>query len=209
MYPNQSQPTPPPQVPVDYLNQIAPPSPKRPFGLNGPKGWLIIGAALVLLIIIGVIILNIFLNAQRQPLRQLAARLEATTAIASEAQPNLKSSQLRSLNSSLSLSLTNTNRDLADTLSYAGVDVTSLSDSLKQDESAAPVQARLEDARLNAVYDQTYAREMAYKLQTLLSLLQQIYNATGNDRVKQLAESTYNNLQPTQAAFDAYTRQTD
>jgi hypothetical protein len=211
MYPEHPTPPPgspygPPQglPPVDYLNQIAPKTTKPSLLRPSPKLFAIIGGILVIIVIILSITVNTIVDARRQPLEQLASRLAATETIVTEAQGNLKSSQLRSLNSSLKLYLTNVNRDIGDVLGKAGVDTAKIDQSVVAQESTTALAERLEDARLNAVYDRTYAREMAYKLATTLSLLQDIYAGNYSDEVKTFAEATYTNLQSTQEELDSY-----
>jgi len=202
MYPDQPR---PPQ-PVDYLNEIAPHTPKKRLisFRPGPKLFAVIGAALIILIIIISIIVNSVVSAQRAPLQHLAARLASITTVATNAQANIKSSDLRSLNSNLGIYLANTNRDVAAPLLAAGVNVSNIPDSVTKAESSAALTARLEDDRLNAVYDNQYAVEMAYQLDTLLNLMQQIKESTSNTQLKNFLTSAYTNLQPTQKAFADY-----
>lgn len=206
MHMNPSQqpaPTPPPPSP-DYLNQIAPQAPKKQLFQPSLKLLIIAGVALVLAVIVVSVVLNIVSSGQRQPIQRLAARLETTKSVADDAQAQLKSSRLRSLNSSLSLFLADTNSDIAEPFSSAGVDVKKISDSIKQEESGEAMTGRLEDARLNAVYDRTYSREMAYQLDTIITLMQQIYATTSNQELKTFLQTTFNNLEPTQQAFEDF-----
>lgn len=206
MYPNQQpqQPAPTPP-PIDYLNQIAPQQPKKPLFTFGIKQLIVIGVILVVLVIVIASVANSIASSKRGPLEHLAARLAATQTIAENAQPNLKSSELRSLNSNLKLYLTNTNRDVAAPLLSADIKVNKLSKDVLKDESTAALAGRLEDARLNAVFDRTYAREMAYQLGTLMTLMNQIYNSTGNTQIKTFLQSAYSSLKPTQASFANFT----
>lgn len=206
MYPNQPQPlpTPPPTnpSPLDYLNQIAPPTPKKPiFRLTGLPLILAIVGVLVAVVAVLSLVLNIVGNSNRQPLEQLAARLATTETIVNDAQKNLKSSELRSLNSNLKIFLTNTNRDIAEPLLSSGVKIDKMDKSIVAKESGDEIVERLEDARLNAVFDRTYAREMAYQLETIIALMKQIYSSTGNSSLKAFLNETYSNLEPTQKSF--------
>jgi hypothetical protein len=203
MYPNQpEQPTStPPPLPSDYLNQIAPQAPKRmPFTL-GIKQVAVLGVALILLVIILSVVVSSIAGGSRQPLERLSARLTATEAVVVDAQSNLKSSQLRSLNSNLKIYMTNTNRDVTTPLLAAGIDTKKISESVLKSESTDQLTTRLENARLNAVYDRTYAREMSYQLSTLLTLMNQIYGSTNNQQLKTFLKSSYDNLVPTQKSF--------
>lgn len=195
---------------VDYLNQIAPQAPKRKIPLT--KKQLIIAAILggaFIVVMILVIVVGLSGGGTKKQLQQLAARLQGTQTIVSAADSDIKDSQLRALNSNLDIYLTNTNRDIAAPLLKDGIDVTKLDKTLLASESGADITARLEDARLNAVYDSTYAREMAYKLATIVSLMRQINNSTHNQDLKTFLVSAYTNLLPTQNAFDSFTAATD
>ena len=211
MYPNQPPQTPfPPQqpeqqVPVDYLNQISPQAPKKSMFSFGIKQVIIIGAALVILMLILVGIVNSLAGGKKEPLEQLSARLTATELVAVDAQANLKSSKLRSLNSNLKLYMTNTNRDVVAPLESADINVTKLSAKVIEAESTAALSERLENARLNAVFDRTYAREMAYQLGTLMTLMNQIYSSSSNTELKAFIKSAYDNLKPTQESFANFT----
>jgi hypothetical protein len=209
MYPDQSQPPVAPTPPPDYLNQIAPQQPKHPNFVIGPKLIALIAGALVIIVIIIAVVINVLVSNARQPLQRLSARLTSTSTVVSGAQGTLKSSQLRSLNSSLSLYLTDINRDISTPLTSAGVDVAKIDDKITAQESSATLTERLEDARLNAIYDRTYAREMAYRLDTLITLMKQIIASTNNSRLKTFLEATYPKLEPTQEAFADFNEAND
>jgi len=199
--PYPTQPPSPSGVPVDYLNQIAPQAPKRPMFTFGIKQLLMIGAALVILVIILAVVVGSITGGKKEPLERLSTRLTATQSVVSAAQPNLKSSELRSLNSNLNLYMTNTNRDIAEPLKAAGITTKNLSKSIVASESTTALSARLEDARLNAVFDRTYAREMAYQLGTLMTLMNQTYKTTSSTSLKTFLKTAYDNLKPTQESF--------
>ncbi len=207
MYPNQPQPFPPTPSPTpspaDFLNQIAPQAPQK--SSWGKKLKLIgsIGGTLIVLVIALAITLGAISSANREPAQKLSARLLVTQDIANDAQSNLKSSQLRSLNSDLRLFFTNTSRDIATPLEAFGVTAETVPDRITAEETAIGegVSNRLEDARLNAVFDRTYAREMAFQLSTMIALLQQMYDAAPSEATKTFLDTTYKNLQPIQQGF--------
>ncbi len=205
MYPNQpQQPTPNPSVPANYLDQIAPQAPKSSMFKFGPKLFVMIGAVLVVLVIIIAITVNVVVSSQRTPLQTLSARLTTTQSIVDKAQANLKSSQLRSLNSNLAIYLTNTNRDIGAPLLTNGVNTAKLPESVTKKESGDAIAGRLEDARLNAVFDRTYAREMTYQLSTTLALMKQIRASTGSASLKTFLNTAITNLEPTQESFASF-----
>jgi len=203
-------PFPPPNVPqqspLDYLNQIAPQQVQKKPVFKGMRGIIAIGLILVVLVSILAIVVNSLTSGQSAPAQELAARLISTKAIADEAQTDLKSSELRGVNSNLRLFFTNTNRDIAVPLMAVNVDFTEQDKTVTANETArsALTSERLEDARLNAIYDRTYAREMAFELATMMTLIQQVYNQTNSASLKEYLNETFENLKPTQQAFAEY-----
>lgn len=192
------------QTPLDYLNQIAPQAPKKPlFTLN--LRTIIFGViALLVLVIIIANVGSAIGNASKSPWQQFSARLAATTQIVDSSSGKIKNSQLRSLNSDLKLYLTNTQRDLATPLGELGINPEKLPASITKQESSEAMLARLEDGRLNAKYDSTYAREMSYQLATTLALLQQLYKSNVGPKTKQFLEDAYSNLAPTYATISEF-----
>ena len=199
MYPNQQQ---PPTYSVDYLNQIAPQGPKKRF--LGRKEIIIAVILAGLVIIVGLLALIINLGSSSDPSQQLAARLLATQTIVEGAQSKLKSTELRTLNSNISIYLTNTNRDIVTSLAGVDIDIKKLDASIVVSEAGTTITDRLEDARLNATYDRTYAREIAYQLATIVALMRQLYESTSSASFKTFLENAYTNLEPTQKAFEDF-----
>lgn len=185
------------QYSVDYLNQIAPQAPKP--GVSSKLKWIIIGligALIVALILMAVSTLSLKPDTDEV----MAARLKETATIASKAQRNIKSSQLRGYNSNLTLYLSNTNRTMAEQLTTRGIDPKKLTESITSAESARAkeVSDKLEDARLNAIYDRTYSREMAFQLETIIALMQAAYKDTNSSAYKEYLDTSYKNLAPIQ-----------
>ena len=71
-------------------------------------------------------------------------------------------------------------------------------------ESEEPVLEILENARLNAIYDRTYAREMAYRISTIISLAEDIKLSTNSQSLTKFLDTTIDNLSPTQKALDEF-----
>jgi lipopolysaccharide export LptBFGC system permease protein LptF len=201
MYPdtNQNNPT-----PIDYLNQIAP-APQKP-GLNkAAVAVVVIGIALVLAVVVG--FLMFISNSSSSPkatTQTLTARLQATQEVSEKAQINIKSSKLRSINSTLKVILTNANRDIATPLATANIDAKKLDKTIVAKEKADPIAADLEDARLNAVFDDTYAREMSYKLSTISILMDQIYATSNSKAMQDFLLKTDTDLQPIKQQLDEF-----
>ncbi|MES2631267.1 MAG: hypothetical protein V4611_04910 [Patescibacteria group bacterium] len=184
------------QLPRDYLDQIAPQAPKTSFVL-GRKRLILLGAvAAIIVVILLSAIVGAIGNSKKEPWERLAARLAATSEVTQSSEGKIKNSQLRSTNSNIKISLTNTQRDLEAPLTTAGINAKKLSATVVTQESSEAMLERLEDARLNAKYDSTYAREMSYQLANLLTLLSQMYNSTSSESNKTFLKSTYDSFKP-------------
>lgn len=200
MYPDNT----PPQAPIDYLNQIASP-PKKPGVNKTTLAIVIVGIGLVLA---GVIAFVMFATSQstgpKASATVLAARLQAVQEVADNSQKNIKSSSLRGINSNLVIFLTNANRDIAAPLAASGIDIEKLDKDVVAKEKADPITADLEDARLNAVFDDTYAREMSFKLATISLLMEDIYKSSKDKKMNEFLLATDENLQPIKQQLDEF-----
>lgn len=186
---------------VDYLNQIAP-KPTRRFRPDLVQWMLISGGALILLII--VIMLTGLFSSSSKPLERLAVRLSTVEVVVGDSQAHIKDTQLRSVNSGLKLNLTNANRDLQPILSADGIDPNKTNKTMADKETAAEMSPRLEEARLNGIFDRTYAREMAYYLEMTLNLVRQIDSSTRSSSLKTYLSGLAANLVSAQEAFDGF-----
>lgn len=195
-------------APIDYLNQIATP-PKQTTGFSR-KQFAIIGGAFLL--VFGIVALFAIINGSRPDLttqsQQLVAKVAALQEVAKNAQKNIKSRSLSSANSGLTVQLTSAQASLTETFSGLGVNVTKPGEKVLAAVSTKELSSRLDDARLNAIFDRVYAREMSHELSTTLISLKSIYETASNPEVKKKLEETYNNLEPLQkqlAEFDGAT----
>jgi hypothetical protein len=179
------------EYPIDYLNQIAPEQQKP--GLSGKWVLLLIGAGVVAVIFIAIFLLS-SAGGSTQKLQTLTARMQTLQKISEGAEKNIKSGSLRSINSTLSIFLTNANKDIEKPLANNGIKVKGLDKNIVKKEDGAKVTAALEDARLNATYDRTYAREMGFQLDTLASLMKEIYTTTSSKSLKDFLISTDTDL---------------
>lgn len=195
MYPDQQ----PQNYSIDYLNQIAPQSHKKQFDPKFRLIALILGIATLLTIIL--VIFSSLSAGSKPNVQQLAARLATTETIATDAQRNLKSSELRSINGSLTILLANTNRDIAEPLKLSGTNAEKLDKAIVAKENGETIKAALEDARLNATYDRIYAREMSYQLETIIIQMKDLYSRTSSQSLKTFLDTSYKNIQPLQERF--------
>lgn len=184
------------QVPLDYLNQIATSVPTQPRFSWNLRTIIMAGVAVIILVIILAVTAGAISSAQQKPWLQYAVKLSATATIVDSASGFIKNSQLRSLNSEVKIYITNAQRDFAAPLKKRGIDSTKLPADALKIETSSGMADRLENGRLNAKYDSTYAREMGYQLATMLSLLQRMYAAGGSAETKQTLTAAYDNLKP-------------
>lgn len=191
-------------VPANYLDQIAAPQIKKPRLQFNLKTIILLGLAL--LIVVGGIsaVGGALTESRKKPWEQLSARLDSTAEIIDSSSGLIKNSQLRSTNSSLKLYLANATRDIATPLQSLKIDAKKIPKEVTAAESTTEILATLDDARLNAVYDSTYAREMSYQLSKLLTLLQQLYASSSKESTKTFLETTYTNLQPLQKTLASF-----
>lgn len=214
MYPQQQPPyqpqTPPPaptpqppQYSIDYLNQISPQAPRK----QPNKLFAIIGIGVILLILVFVIIGFAQLSsAPSNKLQTLAARLTTLQSVAEKSQANIKSNQLRGTNSSLTLYLTNANRDIVAPLASNNVDIKKLDKEIvaKEKVSGDKLTTKLEDARLMVLFDRTYAREMSDQLKTTILLMEDVGKSTDSKSLDDFITATKANLEPAQIQFSEF-----
>ncbi len=183
------------QYSIDYLNEISPQQ-KKP-GMSNKLFFIVIGGGLLVAAIVGILLLTSTGSAgPTEKMGTLASRLITLKTISTSAQRNIKSGDLRSTNSNLDLFLTNANRDIVEPLSTNGVTISKIDKKIVAEEKNEDLVETLENARLNAVFDRTYSREMAFQLDTVATLMKDIYTSTNSKSLKEFLEATDKNLQP-------------
>jgi len=189
MQPNQ------PQYSIDYLNQIAP-EPKKP-GLSNKLFFLVLGGGLIVAIIVFSMMLHGGGSASTNTrLETLTARLATLQTISQTASSNITDNQLEATNSNLNLALTNANTAIVTPLANNHIDAKNLPKNILAQEDGSQLTAKLADAKLNAVYDRTYAREMHLQVSTVLILMSEIYNTTNSKSLREFLTTTTTNLTP-------------
>ena len=202
MNPDNNNQYPNSQYPIDYLNQIAPQSKK-----SGPSNRILVLVVIiggVLALIVGFLMLISSGNGPTDASQTLAARLKTLQTVSDKSQKNIKSSALRGINSNLKIFLTSANRDIGEPLSTTGVDIAKLDKNIVAKENGTKLSESLEDARLNANFDNTYAREMSFQLATVEAVMGDIYEKTKSDSLKEFLLETSDNLQPIKKQLDEF-----
>lgn len=198
---------PQPQYSIDYLEQIST-APEKPAANNKLFFGAIIAAVLLAVVVAALLLLSGGQQNATNDMARLSLRLKTLQGIADSSQRTIKSSSLRSINTNLSLLLTNANRDIAGPLQASGVNMEKLNPAIVASESGSDMKKRLENGRLNAVFDRTYAREMSYQLETVEALIEELQTSTSSKSTATFLATTLEQVQPIQKQFADFTAAT-
>ena len=205
MYPGQQQQQPQFERSIDYLNQIAPKQQTR--GL--PTKYILIGivVAVVLSVLLFVSIAAHSKPSVQSQLMTLYARLQTLQTVVNTEEPLLQDTSLQSTNSSLSLLLANSIRDVGSQLGSTANQTVRVPQSLATSERAylGKLTDEFTNAKLNVQLDSTYAREMTYQLNIVHTMMKSIYNQTSSKSIQGLMSTTNDNLAPMQDTFSGFT----
>ena len=219
--PNQTQPQPPiqpvaPQPPTsynspqqstydpNYLDSIAPPPPKPSF-FSGSFGKIFFAALGVFVLAISLIVAFSGKD-NTADLQQLAVRLDNLSLTVKKIQPDLKSNNLSTTNSTFQVWITDSRHQAEALLQTAGVKKSQYNKAMVTSEKniSDNLSSKFEDARLNAVLDRVYASIMASETDKLIVM----FNAMGKNSkakaIRDYANSTSVNLTPIQKSFGSY-----
>lgn len=212
MHPEQTPPQAPQQPPApqpltptdtDYLDQISAPAQAKM--LKPWQLWGIIGSVLALLIIVFMVIINSGGESQSERFTSFTYRLQALESLTKDSSKTIQSSKLRALNASTNAILTGASQETTDLLSTVKLK------KLPKEPKGSPIQAEydelattLNDARLNAVYDRVYTREIGYQLAKLRAEMNTMYLASKNEQLKAYLEKTDTNLKPLVSQFNEF-----
>ena len=190
-------------MPSNYLDQIATPQKKPGMGNKLFLG-IIVGALLLVVMLVAGMLLSSGGSSRTISTERLALRLQTMQKVADASHKNIKSSTLRSIDSNLTSYLVNANRDIAAPLAAAKIDIKKLDKKLIAEENGDELIASLEDARLNATFDRTYAREMAYQLETTATLMNSLYKTSKSKSLKAFLEPSYKDIASLQKQFSDF-----
>ena len=191
-------------VPLDYLDQIAPvENTNKKIGFNLKTIFAILLATILLAVIL-MVATNSITSEREERWQHLYSRLESLSEIVEDSSSKLKDGQLRNANSNLKLYTASTTSDLTTQMEAKGISSKKISDSITAAESNEAILEELEDGRLNAKYDSTYAREVSYILETTLSLLKKISTSDNSSSGREFAQSAYDNLEPIYTIISEY-----
>ena len=148
---------------------------------------------IMLLLSVGIFIFGTLNSTEEVSAGDLGVRLKTLEQVTRDSQEDLTSGELRSLNSNLTIALTNASRDVTQ---FLGEDVASLDKLAKENPADDELRARLTDAELNAVMSRTYPREMAYELEVTLLMLDTLEKEYTNEAFLTYVEKTRSDIEP-------------
>ncbi len=186
---------------IAYLNQISAEnraSQTNSGGLFSPKLLIILGAVVLIAIII---IIGGSLSSGSEKGVDLVSQINLRSVNLSKTistyNKQTKSSELRSIASSLSSILTETSSKTTELLSSVyGLKNGKVSEKITQKETAhiEAVNDELEKARLNGLLDRNYVRVLTLQTGLLMSLESECLSRTNNSDVKNVLSNSYANL---------------
>ena len=205
----------------DYLNQIAaearPLTRKAPgfFGntLNLSMNQLkIIGiaiAAIFLVMVIAMIATSGNKHGERDYVDEAYLRTKDLPTIIDKYKSQLRSSELRSMTTSLKTVLTETNYNLSVALTndfeVKSLDKTNKASTVTTEEALmGELDASLEAGRLNGVLDRVFAREFTYHISLLISIENNIISHTKKEPLKSNITTSKANLEILHEQFDNF-----
>lgn len=199
MQPNESQ-APLQSAPPTYLDQIAaqPTQPTmKPWLL-----WTLIGGVILAVAVVGMLILNSGGPSQSERLTRFVYRVNALRQLSVDNAKNIQDSKLLATNAQLGSVLAGISQQSTDPLARNGI-----KELPKEPKNSlitaeyAKLRTKLDDARLNVVFDRTYSREVAYQLRTLRAEATVLYKNSRNESVKSYLETSDTNLKSLETQF--------
>ena len=171
--------------------------PPIPIGRGNQRGLsrrtVFVGGGILLALIIGGILLAVSNNGSlKDPLQRLTLRLQTLQSISNESRDIITNPDLSKINSDTSLLVTGSHASLDAPMDAAGRGNTS--DANKKLEADTATLTALRDAQLRGTYDDTYARVVAQKVDTIIVLLSEIYSKTNSRSLKEALNHEYNNF---------------
>lgn len=159
------------------------------------KILLVAVVAFIIIVIVGSLIGGGKANLSKQ-IATLKMQVDGTMMVISDYQPSLKSSDLRSSSSSLYGVLSITSSDLQNYLQekYDSSEKEYKNLQEEADLEKDALEADLFNAKINGTLDRIYAHKMTYQISAIMTKETNIYNASGDETLKSLLETSYNSL---------------
>lgn len=196
---------------LEYLNEIA--KSNRPVKV---KSRGLSTSLIIKLVVIGIIIFAILAavgsiasnNATKSSdlTNRLFSRTAAVNTVIKNYSRSLKSSQLRSITTSLSSTLTAGTNNLTNYYAATGMDST-LNPELVEEENAIITEfdLTLTNAMLNGILDRIYVSQVQLQVSLLISLISENAQRTKSEALLSVLEPYYNNLYVIYNELESYT----
>ena len=194
------------QYSIDYLNQLSGTSgqatqfnPK--IVIAGIAGFLVVAFALLFFL------LNSGGGSTGPKTEEtLYKTIVETEQITKDSKRKISSSELVSINSSLDILLLNSISNMAEPLKKSGLDAKKLESAAKKEKAFEKPMAKLEDARLNAIYDRAYVREIGFKIDSIMLLMEKIDKTSTNKPLKDYLGKTQPDIETVKKALDDFSK---
>ena len=175
MNPNQQAPN---QAPLstDYLDEIS----AAPQKSDGPplKKILIFGGIGLVTVLVLLFAVSSLTAGNLNNVSKLAGKLYATNNVVTNSikEKQIKSTKLRAVNMTLSLTLENIIKETTAGFAAKSIKMDKMKDNIKilAVENSKEMEATLEEARLNGNFDEVYAIEITHALVSLQLLMEQV-----------------------------------
>ncbi len=199
---------------LEYLNHISQSNRPTPQSKKAMAGFGIIWKVLIgglvataLLIGIGVLINNGSSRATDLTI-QLSARTTAVNKVISDYNKSLKSSQLRSINYSLSGTLTGVSSQLSHYISetYAKDSPATMKEetTLYESQLIGSTNGALSNAKINGTLDRAYYTQISLQVSLMMSLVEELMARDKDPALHEILEPFYSNLDAINKALADY-----
>lgn len=193
-----------------YLNEISATvqpakKPKASFLKNKFVLVGIIGVVSFSLIAIIGLVLGNGKTGVKEQVYTLELRLSNLIKTIDEYQPSVKSSDLRSNSASLKGILSNTNNGLEKYIADEYKGKTAEKKLTESEESRAEsLNNELFQAKINGILDRIYAHKMAYEISLLMTMEDKLYDASKNETLHSVLDSSYDSMKNLHDKFDQF-----
>ncbi|MCA9341619.1 hypothetical protein KC952_03750 [Candidatus Saccharibacteria bacterium] len=181
---------------ASYLDQIAAPAQQKimnPFIL-----WGLIGGALLIVIIFIMVLFSSGQPSSAQRMNNFLFRVDALNSLVKDSQKTIRNPKLHTANGSLSSILTSIQTETTKFLNKSG---SSDKKVRLKPPKGSPILAeyiqinkKIDEARLNAIFDRVYAREVAYQIAKLRTEMVPIYKDTSSKKIREFLENSDKDL---------------
>lgn len=135
----------------------------------------------------------------------LQLRLSNLVETVEEYQPSIKSSELRSNSASLKGVLSNTNNEIEKYIEEQ-LDKKKPEKKLTESEQSHidELNEELFQAKINGIMDRIYAHKMAYEISLLMTMEDKLYDASKNETLRGILDTSYDSLENLYGKFDQF-----